>query len=89
MLKEPFLDMLMVVCKKFIKILVVICLIFITFLAFSFIFNRYKIKPTEKEIVELKKFYKSIIQFMLLTQKLLILAEIFLIICNNDFSSYS
>ena len=51
----------MVVCKKFIKILVVICLIFITFLAFSFIFNRYKIKPTEKEIVELKKFYKSII----------------------------
>ena len=61
MLKEPFLDMLMVVCKKFIKILVVICLIFITFLAFSFIFNRYKIKPTEKEIVELKKFYKSII----------------------------
>lgn len=61
MLKEPFLDMLMVVCKKFIKILVVICLILITFLAFSFIFNSYKIKPTEKEIVELKKFYKSII----------------------------
>jgi hypothetical protein len=61
MLKEPFLDMLMVVCKKFFKILVVICLILITFLAFSFIFNRYKIKPTEKEIVELKKFYKSII----------------------------
>jgi hypothetical protein len=51
----------MVVCKKFFKILVVICLILITFLAFSFIFNRYKIKPTEKEIVELKKFYKSII----------------------------
>ena len=61
MLKEPFLDMLMVVCKKFIKISVVICLIFISFLAFSFIFNRYKIKPTNKEIVELKKFYKSII----------------------------
>jgi hypothetical protein len=53
--------MLMVVCKKFFKILVVICLNLITFLAFSFIFNRYKIKPTEKEIVELKKFYKSII----------------------------
>ena len=31
------------------------------FLAFAFIFNRYKIKHTEKEIVELKKFYKSII----------------------------
>lgn len=64
MLKEPFLDMLMVVCKKFIKILVVICLIFISFLAFSFIFNRYKIKPTNKEIVELKKFYKSIIHII-------------------------
>lgn len=50
----------MVVCKKFIKILVVSCLILITFLAFSFIFNRYKIKPTENEVVELKKFYKSL-----------------------------
>ena len=51
----------MEVYKKGIKIFGVVIFLPMAFLAFSFIFNRYKIKPTEKEIVELKKFYKSII----------------------------
>ena len=56
MLKEPFLDMLMVVCKKFIAILVVICLILITFLAFSFIFKTFKFKMFKSNQLFLNNF---------------------------------
>ena len=31
------------------------------FLAFTFIFNKYQVKPTEQETIELKRFYKSAI----------------------------
>lgn len=51
----------MVVYKKGIKIFGVIIFLTVSFLAFSFIFNKYQIKPSEQETIELKRFYKSAI----------------------------
>lgn len=51
----------MEVYKKGIKIFGVIIFILFAFLAFSFIFNIYQVKPTEQETIELKRFYKSAI----------------------------
>ena len=49
------------VYKKIIKSTLALFFLFVAFFVFSFIFNKYQVKPTEKEIVELKKFYKSFI----------------------------
>lgn len=47
------------VYKKGIKSVGVLSLILIAFLFFSILYNRYQIKPTKNEIIELKRFYKS------------------------------
>jgi hypothetical protein len=49
------------VYKKIIKTTLALFFLFVAFFVFSFIFNKYQVKPTKKEIVELKKFYKSFI----------------------------
>ena len=51
----------MEVYKKGIKIFGVVIFLPVAFLAFSFIFNKYQVKPTEQETIELKRFYKSAI----------------------------
>lgn len=51
----------MEVYKKGIKIFGVASCLVIVFLAFSFILNKYQVKPTEQETIELKRFYKSAI----------------------------
>ncbi len=51
----------MEVYKKWIKIFGVVIFLPVAFLAFSFIFNKYQVKPTEQETIELKRFYKSAI----------------------------
>jgi hypothetical protein len=48
----------MVVYKKWIKIFGVVCLFLVVFFFFSFFFNKYQVKPTEKETIELNRFYK-------------------------------
>ncbi len=49
------------VYKNFIKASLVLSFLLFVNLVFSFLYNKYQVKPTEKEIVELKKFYKSLI----------------------------
>lgn len=49
------------VYKNFIKASLALSFLLFVFLVFSFLYNKYQVKPTEKEIVELKKFYKSLI----------------------------
>ena len=51
----------MEVYKKGIKIFGVVIFLPVAFLAFSFIFNKYQVEPTEQETIELKRFYKSAI----------------------------
>ena len=51
----------MEVYKKRIKIFGVVIFLPLAFLAFTFIFNKYQVKPTEQETIELKRFYKSAI----------------------------
>ena len=51
----------MEVYKKRIKIFGVVIFLPVAFLAFSFIFNKYQVEPTEQETIELKRFYKSAI----------------------------
>jgi hypothetical protein len=51
----------MVVYKNILKATLVLSFLLIVFLVFSFLYNKYQVKPTEKEIVELNKFYKSLI----------------------------
>ncbi len=51
----------MEVYKKGIKIFGVVIFLPVAFLAFSFIFNKYQVQPTEQETMELKRFYKSAI----------------------------
>lgn len=51
----------MEVYKKRIKIFGVVIFLPVAFLAFTFIFNKYQVKPTEQETIELKRFYKSAI----------------------------
>jgi hypothetical protein len=51
----------MEVYKKGIKIFGVVIFLPVAFLAFSFIYNKYQVKPTEQETIELKRFYKSAI----------------------------
>jgi hypothetical protein len=49
----------MVVYKYIIKPIWILVFLVLTFLVFSFLFNQYQVKPTENEIIELKKIYKS------------------------------
>ena len=51
----------MEVYKKRIKIFGLVIFLPMAFLAFSFIFNKYQVEPTEQETIELKRFYKSAI----------------------------
>lgn len=51
----------MAVYKKILKGTLAFFFLLLTFLVFSFLFNKYQVEPTEKEIVELKKFYKTFI----------------------------
>ena len=47
------------VYKHIIKPTLILVFLLLTFLVFSFLFNKYQVKPTENEIIELKQFYKS------------------------------
>lgn len=47
------------VYKHIIKPTLILVFLLLTFLVFSFLFNKYQVKPAENEIIELKKFYKS------------------------------
>jgi hypothetical protein len=47
------------VYKHIIKPTLILVFLLLTFLVFSFLFNKYQIKPAENEIIELKNFYKS------------------------------
>jgi hypothetical protein len=47
------------VCKIVIKSTLILVLLLLNFLLFSFLFNKYQVKPTENEIIELKRFYKN------------------------------
>ena len=47
------------VYKYIIKATLILFFFLTTFLVFSFLFNKYQVKPTENEIIELKQFYKS------------------------------
>ena len=51
----------MAVYKKILKGTLAFFFLLLIFLVFSFLFNKYQVEPTEKEIVELKKFYKTFI----------------------------
>jgi hypothetical protein len=47
------------VYKHIIKPTLILVFLLLTFLVFSFLFNKYQVKPAENEIIELKNFYKS------------------------------
>jgi hypothetical protein len=47
------------VYKHIIKSTLILVFLLLTFLVFSFLFNKYQVKPAENEIIELKQFYKS------------------------------